>query len=140
MKTSEALKEAQNRGLDLVVISEGAKPPVAKILEYNKFLYEENKKAQAVKAKAKTSELKELRFGPSIGEGDLNQRIERAKEFLDDNNRVRITIRLKGRENQYPEFAYEKIDKFTKALEDVARLESDPKRNGSQIIATFVAK
>lgn len=140
MKTQDALREAQNREQDLVVISDSANPPVAKILEFNKFLYEENKKAQAIKAKAKSSELKELRFGPAIGEGDLNQRIDRAKEFLEDNNRVRITIRMKGRENQYPAIAFEKIDKIAKALEDVARLESEPKRNGSQIICTFVNK
>lgn len=122
------------------MISEAANPPVAKILEFNKFLYEENKKAQAIKAKAKSSELKELRFGPTIGEGDLNQRIARAKEFLSDNNRVKITVKLKGRENQFPALAFEKIDKFIKALEDIAKLEGEPKRAGSQIIATFVNK
>lgn len=140
MPTKEALKEAQNRGQDLVVIAEKARPPVAKILDYNKFLYDESKKAQAIKAKSNTSELKELRFGPTIGEGDLNQRIERAREFLEDNNRVRITVRMKGRENQYPELAFEKIDKIAKALEDIARPESEAKRAGSQIIATFVGK
>lgn len=138
LNKKEALDLAKARELDLVVISPKAVPPVARILDYNKFLYEERKKASASKAKSKKSELKEFRFGPTIGEGDLNQRIERAREFIEDNNRVKFTIRLKGREMKYPEIAFEKIGIITNALSEVARTEQQPKQSGNRVEAIFV--
>lgn len=140
MKTADALKKAKEMDMDLVLLVEKANPPVAKILEFNKFLYEERKKSSAAKAKSKKSELKEFRFGPTIGKGDLDNKIGRAREFLEDNNRVKVTVRMKGRENQFPEFAEEKIEKFRVELEDIAKLENAPKRMGTAIVAYFITK
>jgi translation initiation factor IF-3 len=140
MKTQEALRVAQQQELDLVVISEGAKPPVCKILDFNKFLYEERKKLSATKAKSKKSELKEFRFGPTIGDSDLETRINRAQEFIENGDRVKITIKLKGREREFPNIGFEKITKFSDGLASVARLESQPRLMGNMIIATFVTK
>lgn len=137
MSTADALKLAKEKELDLVLISEQANPPVAKILEYNKFLYEERKKTSAVKAKAKKSELKEFVFGPTIGEGDIAIRVERSKEFIKEGNRVKISVKLKGREAEYPDLGFEKIKRFQEELADVAKLESEPRRNGKIISATF---
>ena len=140
MKTSDAIKKAQELDMDLVLITESSTPPVAKILEFNKFQYDERKKASASKSKSKKSELKEFRFGPTIGEGDLVKKIERAREFIMDKNRVKVSVILKGREGQYPEFGYDKINRFTKELEDIAKLENAPKRLGSNIFVYFVSK
>lgn len=140
LKTGEALERARADGLDLVVIAEKTNPPVAKILDFKKFLYEERKKESKSKAKSKKSQLKELRFGPSIGAGDLANRIERSKEFIGDGNQVRVTVRLKGREKAHPEIGLEKVEYFKKELEDVARLEKEPIVKGNAIIAVFVKK
>ncbi|MEZ6255270.1 MAG: translation initiation factor IF-3 [Patescibacteria group bacterium] len=140
ISTKDALREAQNREKDLVVISAKANPPVAKILDYAKFLYETNKKASATKAKAKQSQQKELRFGPSVGEGDLKSYIKRAKEFIGEGNRVKITVKMKGRENQYPQIATDKIKYMANELVELAKLDGEPKRNGSQIIGFFIKK
>lgn len=140
VKKEDAIQKAREKDLDLVLIAEKANPPVAKILDFKKFLYEEKKKASEAKAGSKKSELKELRLSPSIGEGDLENRIERAKEFLENNNQVRITLRMRGREALHPEIAMEKVETVIKALDEIARTESDPKRQGNQITVTFVKK
>lgn len=138
--TMEALKKAREQDLDLVVIAEGAKPPVAKILDFNKFLYEENKKSSAAKAKSKKSELKEFRLGPNIGEGDLQIRVKRAREFLEDGNRVKFTVQLRGREKAFPDVAIEKLEIIEKALADIAKTEGGIKKVPNDIRATFVRK
>ena len=138
LKTGEALKLAQEKDLDLVVIAEKANPPVAKILDFNKYLYDERKKQSAIKAKTKKAELKELVFGPTIDEGDLNVRINRSQHFLEEGNRVRITIRMRGRENEHPEIALEKIKRITSELQNLAKPEDEPKRTGNIISVTYV--
>ncbi len=138
--TRDALKRAMEQELDLVVIAEKANPPVAKILDFNKYLYEENKKSSASKAKSKKSELKEFKFGPNIGDGDLNLRIRRSREFLEDGNRVRITVQLRGRQRAFPDVGREKIEIIAKELEDIAKIEGQIKTERSDIRATFVRK
>lgn len=138
LRTSEALRLAETEGLDLVLISEGTKPPIAKILDFSKFLYEERKKASQSKAKSKKSELKEFRIRPSIGMGDIEIRIKRAIEFIKEGNRVRITVQLRGREKAHPEVGFEKIEIIGKGLEEVAKLEKKPQNINGRITATFV--
>lgn len=140
MKTQDALRAAQERDLDLVMISEGANPPVAKILDFNKYLYEERKKQSAARAKSKKSELKEFRLGPTIGDADLLSRSERAKEFIKNGDRVKISIKLKGREMEFPQIGYDKAKRFTEELAEVAKLEAQPRLMGNIISATYVAK
>lgn len=138
MNTKDALALARDEGKDLVVIVEKANPPVAKILDYNKFLYEEKKKSSAAKAKSKKSELKELRFGPNVGPGDFNQRIKRAKEFLEENNRVKFTVILKGRQRAFPKVAEEKLVEVEEALKEIGKMEGKIKRVGNRVQVTFV--
>lgn len=140
LKTSEAIVKAREKELDLILISENANPPVAKILDFNKYLYEERKKFSSAKAKSKKSELKEFRFGPTIGDSDITTRIERAKEFIKDGNRVKISIKLKGREAAYPQIGYEKVKKFISEISDVAKSEAEPRLIGNIISVVFVGK
>ena len=140
LSTAEALKQARERERDLVVISEGTNPPVAKILDFNKFLYETRKKQSASKAKSKKSELKELRIGPVTDGGDLAVRVGRAKEFLAQGHKVKFTLKLKGRTQAHPELGFEKINRVIKELEGTAVTEDIVKKMGNIITVTFVAK
>jgi translation initiation factor IF-3 len=107
-------------------------------LDFNKFLYEEKKKASASKAKSKKSSLKELRFGPNIGQGDLDQKISRVKEFLNANHRVRVTVRMRGREQAFPEIAKGKLNEITKQIEEIGKPEAPIKRMGNRVTVTFI--
>lgn len=140
LKTVEAVALAKEKDLDLILISENANPPVAKILDFNKYLYEERKKFSSAKAKSKKSELKEFRFGPTIGESDLTTRVQRAKEFIKDGNRVKVSIKLKGREAAYPQIGYEKVKKFTSELSEVAKSEGEPRLIGNIISIVYVGR
>ncbi len=122
------------------MVAEKANPPVAKILDFKKFLYEQDKKAQQARAGTRKSELKEFKFSPSIDDGDLKMRIERSRKFLEKGNRVRLTIRMRGRENAYPELAERKLREVAEALADIARVEAPPKRKGNQMSITLVRK
>lgn len=140
MTTHEALKKAQEKELDLVLISEKAKPPVAKILDYSKFLYDERKKTAGSKSKQAKSDTKEFIFGPNIGEGDLQMRVDRTREFLSEGHRVKMTVRLRGRERAHPEIGLEKIKKATQLLSDVAKTEKEPEIKGFLISVIFEKK
>ncbi len=138
--TKEALSRAREKELDLVLISEKANPPVAKILKYSKFLYDERKKQASSKTKSTKSETKEVIFGPNIGDGDLQMRIDRTKEFIAEGHRVKIIVRLRGRQRAHPEVGMEKIDRAVAELSSVARVEEKPKLKGYLITATFIKK
>jgi len=138
--TREALAKAREKELDLVLISEKARPPVAKILKYSKYLYEERKKQASSKTKSSKSDTKELIFGPNIGEGDLQMRIERTSEFIEEGHRVKMSVRLRGRQRAHPEIGIEKINKAIQELSGVARVEEKPKLKGYLITVVFVKK
>ena len=139
ISTREALEKAQSAELDLVLISAKANPPVAKILQYSKFLYDERKKQSASKEKSQKSETKEFIFGPTIGTGDLETRIERTREFIEAGNRVKMSVKFKGRERTHPEVGQEKIQKVIDSLKDIARIEEKEVRmKGNLLTVTFV--
>lgn len=138
LSTSEALKIAETQGLDLVLITENAQPPVAKILDFNKFLYEQNKKESQIKAKSKKSKLKEFRFGPTIADEAIEQRVKRAREFLEEGNRVKFSVLLRGRQKAYPEIGREKIQRCLDALKDISKSEDEIKVQGGTISAILV--
>lgn len=110
MATRDALKIAQDEALDLVEINPRAVPPVCKIMDFGKFKYEEKKKAQAAKRNQQIQELKELTFRPNTDENDLAHKVEQAKEFLTEGNRVKFTIRFRGREITHPQIGKDKLD------------------------------
>ena len=127
MSKDQALKLSREKHLDLVEIAPNSKPPVAKILDFKKYLYEERKKASAAKAHSKQVELKEFKFGPHIGKNDLNVKVERAKGFLKDKNKVKFTVAFVGREIAYPQIGWEKIRKVVDDLSELGKEEEAPK-------------
>lgn len=140
MDTQKALQIAEDKELDLVVITEAANPPVAKVVDFNKFLYAEHKKASETKQKSKQTELKELRLSPTISEGDMQQRMNRAAEFLENGNIVKVSLMMKGRQAMFPNVAMDKVRAFIKLMEPFSRLESEPKRVGNTISVMFIKK
>ncbi len=140
MSKDEALKLAREKHFDLVEIAPNSKPPVAKILDFKKFLYEERKKASAAKAHSKQVELKEFKFGPHIGKNDLNVKVERAKGFLKDKNRVKFTVAFVGREIAYPQIGWEKITKVIEDLNEFGKAEEPPRLVNKNLSVVVVPK
>ncbi len=130
----EALSKARELGLDLVEIAPTAKPPVAKIINYNKFLYQQEKKKKEEKKKTKVSETKEIRLGPFMDDHDLEVMINRGKEFLENNNKIRFVVKFIGRQIVHPEFGRETLDKVLAALSGFSKIERDPHFEGKQLI------
>lgn len=133
LSRQEALQKAQQAGLDLVEVAPGANPPVARILDYKKFLYEERKKEQAAKKNAKDVELKELWFTPRIADHDIQTRLRRADEFLKDGNKIMVRIKFKGREMAHQNLGFEVLNKIITHLGDKAVIERAAKFEGRSI-------
>ena len=131
----EALEIARERNLDLVEIAPNATPPVAKIIDFNKFLYQEEKKKRDEKRKTKTTETKEVRLGPFMDEHDLKIMVKRAYEFLNDGNKVRLVVKFAGRQITHPEFGAKVIDTAISELSDVSKVEKEKRFEGRQMIA-----
>jgi len=131
----DALAKAREEGLDLVEIAPAAVPPVAKIIDYNKFLYQMAKKKAEEKKKAKVSETKEIRLGPFMEDHDLEVMRRRAEGFLEDGDKVRLVVKFKGRQITHPEFGFQIVKKFAQRLASVAKIEREPRLEGKQLIA-----
>jgi translation initiation factor IF-3 len=116
MNTRDALKTAQDQALDLVEINPKSQPPVCKIMDFGKYKYDEKKKAQAAKKNQQVQELKELTFRPNTDENDLNHKLEQAKQFLADGDKVKFTIRFRGREITHPQVGKDKLEWLLKQL------------------------
>jgi translation initiation factor IF-3 len=116
MNTPDALKLAQDQGLDLIEINPKAVPPVCRIADHGKLKYEEKKKAQAARKNQQVQELKELTLRPNTDDNDLNHKLEQAKGFLSEGDRVKFTVRFRGREITHPQVGREKIEWFLKQL------------------------
>lgn len=128
--TDEALRIAENAGLDLVEVAAQAKPPVCRILDYGKFKYQQHKKEAESKRKQSTTTLKELRLGYKTDVGDLDRQISKARKFLESGDRVKFTLRFRGREMAYQNLGREKLMKICDALSDLASVEGSPKMEG----------
>ncbi len=138
--TAEALKIAQSQQLDLVEISPGANPPVCKIIDYNKFLYDEKKKKKEMKAKSKTSEVKEIRFTPNTDDHDFEFKVKHAEKFLTDGDKVKAHVQFKGRAIMFKERGELLLLKFADRLKDVGALEGLPKMEGKRMLVMFAPK
>lgn len=131
----EALRLAQEQELDLVEIAPTAKPPVAKIIDFNKFLYQQSKKKQEEKKKAKSSETKEIRLGPFMSDNDLQVMIRRGREFLEDGDKIRLVVRFRGRQITRSEFGKGVINKVVDSLADISKIDREPHFEGKQLVA-----
>jgi translation initiation factor IF-3 len=133
LSRADALKAAEDAGLDLVEISPNAAPPVAKIVDWGKYQYQKMKEQQKNRKSSKVSELKQMRFGLKIGSGDLEIKLRKIRGFLEAGHKVRIQIFYRGREMAHKELGYVMIDKIVALLEDDAILEQKPQMAGRNL-------
>jgi translation initiation factor IF-3 len=133
MSRSDALKVAEEAGVDLVEISPNAAPPVVKVVDWGKFQYQKMKELQKSKKNSKPSELKQMRFGLKIGAGDLDIKLRKIRSFLAAGHKVRIQIFYRGREMAHKELGFEMIDRIVALLEDEAILEQKPQMAGRNL-------
>ena len=129
-----ALEKARKLGLDLVEIAPNAKPPVAKIIDFKKFLYQEEKKKKEEKKKSKRSETKELRLGPFMNEHDLMVVLRKAQEFLGDGNKVKFVVKFAGRQITHPEFGERILERSIEFLSGISKIEREKHFEGRQLI------
>lgn len=130
MSARDAQAKATEAGLDLVKIAPQAKPPVCKIVDYGKFRYEQARKEKEAKKKQKTIEVKEVRLSPNIDTNDLNTKISAARKFLSKGDRVKVTLRFRGREMAHMQSSKHVLDDFAEALKDLASVDKAPKVEG----------
>jgi translation initiation factor IF-3 len=140
MPLGEAVKRAQDQGLDLVAVSLQANPPVTKIVEFAKFLYDQKQREKRAKQNTKEVEVKELRFGPNIGEHDLDIRAHRAKQFLEDGDKVKINVQFRGRMITHQEVGRTKVERLLAELEEVADIERGPYQEGRSLLVLLQPK
>jgi translation initiation factor IF-3 len=136
----DALRMAEEQGLDLVEISASAVPPVCRIIEYKKFLYDLKKKQKEIKAKAATVEMKEIRFGPNTDEHDLNFKLKHARKFIEEGHKVKAFVFFRGRTIVFKERGEILLLKFAQELEDIAIVEQMPKLEGKRMIMYVIPK
>ena len=140
MPTREALKLAEEAGVDLVKIAPTAKPPVCKIVDYGKFKYEQTRKEKEAKKKQKTVEIKEIRLSPNIDTNDLNTKINAARKFISKGDRVKITLRFRGREMAHMHNSKHILDDIAEALSDIAVVDKAPKVEGRSMTMFLAEK
>jgi translation initiation factor IF-3 len=133
MSSKEALKLAEEAGVDLVEISPNANPPVAKIIDWGKYQYQKMKEQQKNKRNAKSVEIKQMRFGLKIGSGDLEIKLRKIKKFLESGDKVKIQIVFKGREMAHKEIGFDMANKILSLLEEDAILEQKPQMAGRNL-------
>ena len=140
MDTRDAIQEARKRGVDLVEIAANAKPPVCKLIDYGKFLYEQKKRAHEAKKKQVTVQVKEIKFRPGTDDHDYGYRMKHAREWLEDGDKVRAAIAFRGREMSHRELGAKILAKLTEDLADLADVEVAPKMEGYQMFTIFNPK
>lgn len=140
MSSREAMRLAQEAELDLVKIAPKAQPPVCKIIDYGKFKYEQTRKEKEAKKKQKTVEIKEVRMSPNIDTNDLNTKINNAKKFLEKGNKVKVTLRFRGREMAHVQQSRHILDDFAEMLKDIASIEKAPKLEGRNMSMVLTVK
>ena len=137
---NEALAKAEEAGLDLVEVSPNAEPPVCRIMDFGKYLFELKKKAQAGKSKTKQVHVKEIKFRPGTEEGDYKVKLRKLIEFLSHGDRTKITLRYRGREMAHQELGVKLLKRVEKDLEDYGTVEQFPKMEGRQLVMVMTPK
>jgi translation initiation factor IF-3 len=137
MNTRTAMNMAFDKDLDLVLVAPGAKPPVAKFMDYNKFKYEQSRKLREAKKHQKIQQLKEIRLSPKIDIGDFNTKLKNGRKFLEGGDKLKISIRFRGREMAHTNQGRLVILRYAEACEDIATIESKPKQDGRNMFCTL---
>ncbi|MCR5798342.1 translation initiation factor IF-3 [Eubacterium xylanophilum] len=134
MSAKEAYFKAKDAGLDLVKIAPNAKPPVCKIINYGKYRYEQARKEKEARKKQRTIDVKEIRLSPNIDVNDLNTKANQARKFLTKGDKVKVSLRFRGREMAHKNVGREVLDNFFEKLEDIAVIDKDPKMEGRSMV------
>ena len=140
LQTSEAKRIAREADLDLVEVNPKASPPVCKIMDYGRFKYEEKKKQNEARKRQTKIELKEIKVRPKTDDHDLNFKINKVRQFLEEGNKVKITVRFRGREITHPETAERQINLFIDAVEDIGLVETSARMEGRTMTAILAPK
>jgi translation initiation factor IF-3 len=140
VNTREALAQAQELGLDLVVISPNSNPPVAKMLDLGRFKYAAQKKAAEARKKQKVIEVKEVQLRPNIDTHDYETKMKAVNRFIDEGDRVKVTMRFRGREMAHQEFGMQLLLKVRDTMEEKAKVESSPRSEGRQMVMVLAPK
>ena len=140
MSAREAMKIAMEAELDLVKIAPGAKPPVCKIIDYGKYKYEQTRKEKEAKKKQRTVEIEEVRLSPNIDTNDLNTKVNNARKFISKGNKVKVTLRFRGREMAHVQQSRHILDDFAELLSDIASVEKAPKLEGRNMSMVLTEK
>ncbi len=136
----DALLSAEDAGLDLVEVAPNADPPVCKILDYGKFKYEAQKKANEARKKQKTIEVKEIKFRPNIDDNDYNVKMRNARRFIDEGDKVKVTMRFRGREMAHQDIGLNILMRVRDELDPVAKVEQMPRLEGRQMVMVLAPK
>jgi translation initiation factor IF-3 len=140
MTTSEALRAAQDLGLDLVEVNPKAEPPVCKLLDFGKYKYEEKKRAREAKRKQTSVDIKEIKLRPKTDQHDLAFKVRAARRFLENGNKVKFTVRFRGREITHPEKAQDQLDHVVRECEDLSNVEVRPMMEGRTMTLLIAPK
>jgi translation initiation factor IF-3 len=140
MSRSEALQMASSSDLDLVEVSPTAEPPVVRIMDYGKFLFEQNKKAHSAKRKQKQIQVKEVKFRPGTGEGDYQIKLRNLIRFLTEGDKAKVTLRFRGREMVHQDIGRKLLDRVSTDLAAFSVVEQNPLMEGKQMIMVFAPK
>jgi translation initiation factor IF-3 len=140
MTVEQALQHAVEAGLDLVEVSPTAKPPVCKILDYGKFKYEQQKKKNEAKKKQKTIELKEIKFRPNIDQHDYDVKMKSMHKFIDEGDKVKVTLRFRGRELAHQELGLEVLNRVRADMDEKAKVEQNPNMEGRQMVMVIAPR
>lgn len=134
LSQKEALERAYRAGLDLVEVSPNADPPVCKILDYGKYKFEEQKRRAEMRKKQKVIEIKEVQLRPGIDKHDFEVKMRSARKFIDDGDKLKVTLRFRGRELSHQELGMDVLNRVKVTLQDIAKVEHDPKFEGKRVI------
>ena len=140
MSSREALEKAEEANLDLILIAPTAKPPVCRIMDYSKYRYEQTRRERDAKKKQKTVEVKEIRLSPNIDSNDLNTKSNNARKFLEKGNRVKVTLRFRGREMAHINQTKHVLEDFAETLQDIAGTEKAAKMEGRSMSIVLAPK
>ena len=134
VSSEEALKIADAQGLDLVKISPQANPPVCKLMNYGKFRFEQSKREKEARKNQRVVEVKEIRMSPGIDIGDFNTKLKNAQKFIADGNRVKVSVRFRGREMAHTDIGRDLLVRFAESVAEVANLDKEPKMEGRSMV------
>lgn len=140
MSVPDARKAAEDVGLDLIEVAPNAQPPVCRIMDYGKFRYEQRKKSKEAQKKSKQTEIKMVRLRPNTDDHDINFKMRNARKFLEERDKVKITVIFRGRELSHPELGYELIQQVMTTLTDIATVEQKPTQEGRMLVMMLAPK